>query len=581
MIGNRKKRESVFGHRHPVQVRLVRVFGSAVVLSGIAVSAFVLEPSLAAPSQLASSNTNATAQVTGGFEACSGADYSLGNAGYFGLYVIGANRVPSSVSADDTTGAAAFGGIVRANKFVVNNNNVGASNLYKGLALYAPHAVDTAPSNSYAFIIDGGDYNTNLAKGEVIANNDGHSSTTTVPIASDNRQLDRDSASWGALLQSGGATVESHSTSLSLVGTNSTLNVFDLTAGDLTALNSRTTVSIKVPDKSTVLINVPGKTPNLSAITSMSLDGVRASMVLWNFDAATNVSIFSRVQWEGAFLAPHASLTGSSQMDGNVVVNAFTESSSSEVHGDTKLFVGCITPSGPVQPAMLSIAKLVSLTPATAGSASYTSTTQSFAASAGGLAYFEIEVANNSTQSVSVNLSDPLVAGFTVPSSATVSCASSSGVCPSGDTPIIGASGIPSTSVMVPAGTTLYFTFSETALANTATTAATYTNTATITSPTDGSCTPVSTGVTGCSTSVSVTVPAASPVTSPSTTVVSPPTSPSVTKPVTSSGSTVVVPTTHTGEPWSGDLWWIGFGGLGILGGAILTDGYRRKRRIA
>ncbi len=73
-------------------------------------------------------------------------------------------------------------------------------------------------------------------------------------------------------------------------------------------------------------------------------------------------------------------------------------------------------------------------------------------------------------------------------------------------------------------------------------------------------------------------VPAAAPKTSSSTTVVPSPAPP---KPVTSSSSTVVVPLTHTGEPWSGNVWWILFGGLGALGGAIVTDGYRRKRRTA
>lgn len=105
-----------------------------------------------------------------------------------------------------------------------------------------------------------------------------------------------------------------------LVGTDPGLNVFTLSAGDLSSARSLT---ITVPDGSAVVVNLTGAVFG-PADFDFFLNGVDASGILFNAPEA-QVWDMARLGWQGSLLAPFADVTfDNGQMNGQLVANSVT-----------------------------------------------------------------------------------------------------------------------------------------------------------------------------------------------------------------------------------------------------------------
>jgi choice-of-anchor A domain-containing protein len=169
-------------------------------------------------------------------------------------------------------------------------------------------------------------------------NGGGHLTTTGssgIDFASLNASLDSLSGQLGNLLSNGTILQpNSHPGQYGnpqwevLVGTDPSLNVFNIPASDL-----GNTIDIEVPDGSTVIINVTG-----TAATSTSQlyykgqqhsgDDPTTDKVLFNFDAAQTVTIDG--QFDASILAPYAYLSGDAQMGGTFIAASIGQTG--EVH---------------------------------------------------------------------------------------------------------------------------------------------------------------------------------------------------------------------------------------------------------
>ncbi len=124
--------------------------------------------------------------------------------------------------------------------------------------------------------------------------------SNVVSFSSVQTDLDAKSTAWGSYGTNGG-TISNNWGNLVLTGTNAQIDVFDLTAAQLSSIYS---ITINAPAGATVLINVSGTTVNLQNL-GISIQGTNQSDVLWNFYQATTVNI-SGVGVQGSILAPLA-----------------------------------------------------------------------------------------------------------------------------------------------------------------------------------------------------------------------------------------------------------------------------------
>ena len=160
----------------------------------------------------------------------------------------------------------------------------------------------------------------------------------------------------GKLSQTAGATIGAdpqNPSRLLLSGTNSALNVFVLTAAQF---NTNTDINIVVPAGATVVINVQGTNPNYGGKIFVNGNMVQGDdktgqYLLFNFYQTTlSSTITLSGQFGASILAPYATLSASSQIDGNIIVNSVT--TLGEVHDD--LFAGTLPVAAPEPaPALL------------------------------------------------------------------------------------------------------------------------------------------------------------------------------------------------------------------------------------
>ena len=128
----------------------------------------------------------------------------------------------------------------------------------------------------------------------------------------------------------------STATTLTLKGTNTDFNVFNITTNDL---RPNITFTIDAPATSTVLINVNGTNAQFSYM-GFKLIGVNKQKVLYNFYNATQLQIV-HIGIQGTIMAPKATISSdSSSVDGFVVAESFT--GQGEAHQIP--FTGCIKP---------------------------------------------------------------------------------------------------------------------------------------------------------------------------------------------------------------------------------------------
>ncbi len=111
----------------------------------------------------------------------------------------------------------------------------------------------------------------------------------------------------------------SHGVQTSLVGTNASLNVFDL---DGLKASETNTFTINITPGSIALINVSGVNDVLSN-AGITIIGGNASDVLWNFSDATSLS-FQNIGILGSALAPEAAYAGTGVINGQLIVDSFS-----------------------------------------------------------------------------------------------------------------------------------------------------------------------------------------------------------------------------------------------------------------
>jgi choice-of-anchor A domain-containing protein len=146
-----------------------------------------------------------------------------------------------------------------------------------------------------------------------------------------------------AAIGANGVTNSSGS-NLSLTGSNSSLDIFSVTAAQLSA---STNLVISAPTSATVIVNIIGTSASLSG--GLSLVGVTADHVLYNFSNATSLTM-SGIGVEGTILAPGSALNFSSgDIDGEIIADSLTGS----VESHEKQFDGQLPPSGSPEPVTL------------------------------------------------------------------------------------------------------------------------------------------------------------------------------------------------------------------------------------
>jgi choice-of-anchor A domain-containing protein len=155
------------------------------------------------------------------------------------------------------------------------------------------------------------------------------SAYTTLPINFTTVAADLNAAStyWGSLVANGSTAISF--SQLTLTGTDANLNIFDLTAAQLSSIS---TLAFSVPAGSTALINVDGATVNLGPFGYGTITGLDAEHILYNaFDAGT-VNM-SGIGLEGSLLAPGASVNfASGDIDGSIIANNLSGQGESHLH---------------------------------------------------------------------------------------------------------------------------------------------------------------------------------------------------------------------------------------------------------
>ena len=157
--------------------------------------------------------------------------------------------------------------------------------------------------------------------------------------------LEAQSSTWGAIHQTGGAsvTLNPFSHALELTGTADGLNVFTVSASDLTAA-AGIVINLTQPNASG-LINITTNTSLTITPAYMNLSGSASpANLVWNLPSATGLAVTTPVAWKGLILAPEATVTAEHdpQLQGQLIAKTIPS-------GDWVLqrvaFTGCLPPT--------------------------------------------------------------------------------------------------------------------------------------------------------------------------------------------------------------------------------------------
>jgi choice-of-anchor A domain-containing protein len=143
-----------------------------------------------------------------------------------------------------------------------------------------------------------------------------------VNFAAAQAALIQQSQYWASLSQTAAPVVNYYGAQdqISVTGTNSSLDVFDLNGSDLA---SATGLTINAPSGATVLLNINGVADSLSNF-QINLVNTDVDHVLYNFYQSTTVND-SNVSIEGTLLAPYAAFTGSGgHIDGTLIASSLS-----------------------------------------------------------------------------------------------------------------------------------------------------------------------------------------------------------------------------------------------------------------
>lgn len=256
----------------------------------------------------------------------------IGPAGGYNAFILGDYTLTNS----SIEGSVAAGGNVRLSNFTVDSTGHGASS-----ALVAGGNITA----------NGGTVNGNVSYGGTASITSAtvsgtQSVATPIDFTTARTTYQNYSVYLAALAPTG--TVVSQYGGLTLTGTGSALNVFNLSGALLASTNS---FNLVVPQGSTALINVDGVTDSLQNF-GFNL-GTSSQDVLLNFYQATGLSA-SGIDIRASVLAPLATFTfANGQMEGNLIAANFAGGPSSTGALHDSPFVGTLpSPTGNVSRAV-------------------------------------------------------------------------------------------------------------------------------------------------------------------------------------------------------------------------------------
>jgi len=256
----------------------------------------------------------------------------LGVAGQFNAYILGDMSAYNS----DVQGTLAVGGNLTLNNYGIGqsltSSQNGSDSVIAGGAMSITNAriyygnavsgIQSSLDNTVGF------YN------DPYTNNTYGSYRTGSPIdfASINQDLINTSAIWGGVATNGTSVTENSWGNLTLSGSNTGVNIFDLTAQELASASS---FWLDIPDNAFALINVAGANVSMSnfgffrtvngqrvQVADGGLDRFLTQTVLFNLFSATSLTM-DAVGIEGSLLAPLAATTFyNGQINGNLIVGS-------------------------------------------------------------------------------------------------------------------------------------------------------------------------------------------------------------------------------------------------------------------
>ncbi|HEY1716270.1 MAG TPA: collagen-binding domain-containing protein [Solirubrobacteraceae bacterium] len=308
-------------HRYVVAALVIALFASGAVWAAVH------------PASAATRNDCASLGQAAGFVAFSNGDFNASPPG-------GENITGRIAAADDLTiGGAGSGGVfvspapgdpsptvIAGHDLSLGQSRAGGT--LNGGARYG-HTITVAPN----FVVNGGQQQASPG----FSFDDEFESLRTL------------SASLADLDQSAGATVSlnPYSRALELTGTEDGLNVFTVSASQLTQA-AGITMTLTKPG-ATALINVTTDTNLTVAPQYENLTGVDAAHIAWNLPLATAFTISGSVDWKGLVLAPNAQVTMASNGEFHGQVIAANIPAASRTLAKVA-FAGCLPQPPPVTP---------------------------------------------------------------------------------------------------------------------------------------------------------------------------------------------------------------------------------------
>lgn len=282
----------------------------------------------------------------------------FGAASAYNLVALGGTLADGTMSTGNVSTQAEVTGRIAAAGQVLNGTTVGSSlgaDPFRSLAPFDLIATSGLAAGSQFNVNSAGDAYAPGTNGGINFNGGGHRVTaggSGIDFQALKTGLTNQSNYLASLQTTGvvGAALQGANPSwLVLLGTSSTLNVFNLTAAQFASTSN--SLDIEAPLGSTVVVNVAGTDVVLG--TGLYYNGEQHagddttdSRILFNFAGASSVRING--QFSASVLAPGAVLTSGAQMDGNFIVAEIGQTG--EVHNTE--FVGVLPNGDPATSAV-------------------------------------------------------------------------------------------------------------------------------------------------------------------------------------------------------------------------------------
>lgn len=241
----------------------------------------------------------------------------IGPAADYNVFVFGSGNFQGQNT--DTTGNLAVGGNVNLNNYGVAQNIAGNPALNPNPARLVVGGNLTAVNGGVGQGQNGAIYVGGTASLTSFTATGGTHAQTLVDFAAAQSLYQGLSADWAGIATNG--TASTSFGTLTLTGTSNTLNVFSLTAADISNTN---TVNISAPTGATVLINVTGDNVVFQNGEVNLQGGLTSAYLMYNFVNATSVTLAGSKNPKGSILAASAGVVGNyGAMDGQLITGSF------------------------------------------------------------------------------------------------------------------------------------------------------------------------------------------------------------------------------------------------------------------